>query len=86
MVRLAKREPFTHVVLYSAAFTGDIDTPLDFASYNVLWVRLVPASTGPIPPSALPSAFDRAGSKWREEVPLARDTDVALVSVAPVRN
>ena len=89
VARLATRAPFTHVVRYrrpAAAFTGEVDTLLDPASYNVRWALLVTTSADPRPPSALPSAFDRAGSKGREEASLASDSDAARASVAPVRS
>jgi hypothetical protein len=89
VARLAMRAPFTHVVRYrrpAAAFTGEFDTLLDTASYNVRWARLVTTSADPRPKSALPSAFDRAGSKRREEASLASDSDAARASVALDRN
>ncbi len=46
VARLAKQALFSHVVHYRrpiAAFTGDVDTLLDPASYNIRRVLLVPA-------------------------------------------
>ena len=46
--RRSRKAPFTHVVGYrfpAAAFTGEVDSLLDEASYGSRWVPLVPAPT-----------------------------------------
>ena len=44
--RRSRKAPFTHVVGYRfppAAFTGEVDSLLDEASYGSRWVALVPS-------------------------------------------
>ncbi len=69
---------------------GDVDTLPDLlrrrTTFAVLLARLVSSSAGNSHPSALPSAFDPAGSNRRKEVPLARNADAARSSDAPGRH
>jgi hypothetical protein len=48
VLRLSRTDPLTHVVGYrspSPAFTGDVDSLLNAASYGSRWVALIPGRT-----------------------------------------